>query len=288
MEQVRARAEAIVNDPNTAEALKPYYRQFCKRPCFHDEYLDTFNRPNVTLVHTDGQGIERITERGIVANGVEYELDCIIFASGFEVGTPLERRAGYEVYGRDGVALSQKWRERRVTMFGMQTHDFPNCFIVGLSQTGVSANIPHVLDVQSRHIGYILKHAHDHQVRTFDVTAEAEADWVKKGDRCIGDEREVPGVMHAGLLQQRRTAERPADPAQRFVRAGHHGVLVDPRCVAQRRNARGDSVRHVAPDCDPLECDLVSPIRGRHVDSRNQSGRLRQPLQCLHRAATAA
>ena len=180
MEQVRARAEAIVNDPNTAEALKPYYRQFCKRPCFHDEYLDTFNRPNVTLVHTDGQGIERITERGIVANGVEYELDCIIFASGFEVGTPLERRAGYEVYGRDGVALSQKWRDGVSTMFGMQTHGFPNCFIVGLSQTGVSANIPHVLDVQSRHIGYILKHAHDHQVRTFDVTAEAEADWVKK------------------------------------------------------------------------------------------------------------
>ncbi len=114
MEQVRARAEAIVNDPNTAEALKPYYRQFCKRPCFHDEYLDTFNRPNVTLVHTDGKGIERITEKGIVANGVEYELDCIIFASGFEVGTPLERRAGYEVYGRGGVALSQKWKERRL------------------------------------------------------------------------------------------------------------------------------------------------------------------------------
>jgi cyclohexanone monooxygenase len=93
-------------------------------------------------VHTDGKGIERITERGIVANGVEYELDCIIFASGFEVGTPLERRAGYEVYGRGGVALSQKWKDGVSTMFGMQTHGFPNCFIVGLSQTGVSANIP--------------------------------------------------------------------------------------------------------------------------------------------------
>jgi cyclohexanone monooxygenase len=180
MEQIRARAQAIVDDPDTAESLKPYYRQFCKRPCFHDEYLQTFNRPNVTLVDTDGKGIERITERGIVAGGVEYELDCIIYASGFEVGTPMERRAGYEVFGRGGVALSRKWREGVSTMFGMQTNGFPNCFIVGLSQVGVSANIPHVLDVQSRHIAYILKHAHEHQVGKFDVTAEAEAEWVQK------------------------------------------------------------------------------------------------------------
>ncbi len=180
MEQVRARAAAIVEDPETAEALKPYYRQFCKRPCFHDEYLQTFNRPNVTLVNTDGRGIERISKRGIVANGVEYELDCIIFASGFEVGTPLERRAGYEVYGRDGVALSAKWKDGVSTLFGMQTHGFPNCFIVGLSQTGVSANIPHVLDVQSRHIGHILAAARDRQARTFDVTPEAEAAWVQQ------------------------------------------------------------------------------------------------------------
>jgi cation diffusion facilitator CzcD-associated flavoprotein CzcO len=178
MEQIRARAQALVDDPDTAESLKPYYRQFCKRPCFHDEYLQTFNGPNVTLVDTDGKGIERITQRGIVAGGVEYELDCIIYASGFEVGTPMERRAGYEVFGRGGVALSQKWREGVSTMFGMQTNGFPNCFIVGLSQVGVSANIPHVLDVQSRHIAYILKHAHEHQVGKFDVTAEAEAQWV--------------------------------------------------------------------------------------------------------------
>ncbi len=180
MEQIRARAEALVNDPNTAEALKPYYRQFCKRPCFHDEYLQSFNRANVTLVDTDGQGIERITERGIVAGGVEYPLDCIIYASGFEVGTPLEQRAGYEVYGRDGVALSAKWQGGVSTLFGMQSNGFPNCFIVGLSQVGVSANIPHVLDVQSRHISYILKHVFEHQVRRIDVTVDAEAEWVQK------------------------------------------------------------------------------------------------------------
>ena len=94
MEQIRARVDAIVDDPDTAEALKPYYRQFCKRPCFHDEYLDTFNRPNVTLVDTDGQGVERITEHGVVVGGTEYEIDCLIYATGFEVGTDFTRRAG--------------------------------------------------------------------------------------------------------------------------------------------------------------------------------------------------
>jgi cyclohexanone monooxygenase len=180
MEQIRARAAALVDDPATAESLKPYYRQFCKRPCFHDEYLQTFNRPNVTLVDTDGRGIERITERGIVANGAEYELDCIVFASGFEVGTPMERRAGYQVYGRGGVAMSDKWRDGISTLYGMQTNGFPNCFIVGLAQVGMSANIPHVLDVQSRHIAYILEHARDVGARTFDCTVEAEEAWVQR------------------------------------------------------------------------------------------------------------
>ena len=105
MEDIRARVDAIVQDPATAEALKPWYRQFCKRPCFHDEYLETFNRPNVTLVDTQGKGVERITERGVVVAGREYELDCLIFATGFEVGTDYARRAGYEVRGRDGGTL---------------------------------------------------------------------------------------------------------------------------------------------------------------------------------------
>jgi len=178
MNQIRARAEAIVKDRKTAEALKPYYRQFCKRPCFHDEYLQTYNRPNVTLVDTDGKGVERITERGVVANGQEYEVDCIIYASGFEVGTPLERRAGYEVYGKGGLTLSDKWKDGVATLYGMQTRGFPNCFIVGLAQVGGSANITHTLDVQSRHIAHIIESTIERGAATVDVEQEAEDAWV--------------------------------------------------------------------------------------------------------------
>ena len=102
MEEIRARVDEIVADPQTAEALKPWYRQFCKRPCFHDGYLQTFNRPNVTLVDTQGKGVERATEKGVVVNGVEYPLDCLIFATGFEVGTDYSHRSGYGIVGRDG------------------------------------------------------------------------------------------------------------------------------------------------------------------------------------------
>jgi cyclohexanone monooxygenase len=178
MEQVRARAEAIVNDPNTAEALKPYYRQFCKRPCFHDEYLDTYNRQNVTLVDTNGRGVERITENGVVANGVEYQVDCLIYATGFEVGTAYTRRSGFEVHGRDGITLTEKWSNGVRTMHGMHSHGFPNCFIMGPQQSGFTVNFPHMLDEQSRHVAYIVKHALDNKIASLDLTEEAEQAWV--------------------------------------------------------------------------------------------------------------
>ena len=100
MNQVRARVDAIVKDPTTAAALKPWYRQFCKRPCFHDEYLQTYNRPNVHLVDTHGKGVERLTKNGVAANGREYELDCLIFATGFEVGCRRSRFLQYDAVGR--------------------------------------------------------------------------------------------------------------------------------------------------------------------------------------------
>ncbi len=179
MEQIRARAEAIVKDPNVAEALKPYYRQFCKRPCFHDEYLDTFNRPNVTLVDTQGKGVDRITEHGVVANGVEYPLDCLIYGTGFEVGTGYARRAGYEIYGRGGQSLTDKWQDGVATFHGFFSRGFPNMFIVSNAQSGFTANFPHMLNAQSQHMAYIIKHAADHQVRTLETTEDAEKDWIQ-------------------------------------------------------------------------------------------------------------
>ena len=124
MEGVRARAAEIVEDEETAEALKPYYRQFCKRPCFHDEYLPTFNRPNVTLVNTDGRGVDQITANGIVFDGQEYPVDCIVFATGFEVGTDYARRAGYQINGVDGLTVSQKWSDGLSTFHGMHSRGF--------------------------------------------------------------------------------------------------------------------------------------------------------------------
>src|SRR5437868_6081341 len=177
MEQVRARVDSIVQDPGVAEALKPYYNQFCKRPCFHDEYLATFNRPNVHLIDTQGRGVERITETGVVANGVEYELDCLIYATGFEVGTSYTRRSGYELYGRGGVSLSEKWAEGASTLHGLTTRGFPNVFIISNTQSGFTANFPHMINEQSKHIGYILRHCADHQVRTVEPTQAAEDAW---------------------------------------------------------------------------------------------------------------
>ena len=152
MEQVRARVDSVVQDPQTAEALKPYYNQFCKRPCFHDDYLAAFNRPNVHLIDTQGQGVERITEKGVVANGVEYELDCIVYATGFEVGTSYARRSGCEVYGRDGQTLTQKWENGVSTLHGLYVHGFPNAFVISNTQSGFSVNFPHMINEQSKHI----------------------------------------------------------------------------------------------------------------------------------------
>jgi cyclohexanone monooxygenase len=179
MEQIRARVDQIVKDAATAEALKPYYRQFCKRPCFHDEYLDTFNRPNVTLVDTHGKGVERVTEKGVVCGGVEYELDCLIFATGFEVGTAYTRRAGCELHGRGGVSLTEKWANGVRTLHGMHSRGFPNCFIMGNQQSGFTVNYPHALNEQSQQIAYIVKHAQDHRVRSVEVSEAAEAEWVE-------------------------------------------------------------------------------------------------------------
>jgi cyclohexanone monooxygenase len=202
MNEIRARAEELVNDPNTAEDLKPYYAMFCKRPCFHDDYLPTFNRPNVELIDTDGQGVERITEKGIVVNGKEYEVDCIIFGTGFEVGTDYARRAGYEIIGKNGQKLSEKWADGMKSFHGMQSRGFPNCFLMSAQQGGFSANYPHLLNEIAVHLAHIISHAIDSEFKTVEASDQAENSWVdgiinSSGPRMqIGGEGCTPGYYN--------------------------------------------------------------------------------------------
>lgn len=186
MEEIRARVGEIVVDPGTAEALKPWYRQFCKRPCFHDDYLATFNRSNVTLVDTDGRGVEAVTKTGVVAAGREYAIDCLIFATGFEVGTDYSQRAGIEILGRDGRTLTDRWSSGVRTYHGLFTRDFPNCILLGGLQSGLTPNFTELFDEQSQHIGYVIGHARKHGFTRIEPSVEAEAAWVEEIGSAMG------------------------------------------------------------------------------------------------------
>nr|WP_024440202.1 NAD(P)/FAD-dependent oxidoreductase [Mycobacterium sp. UM_WGJ] len=178
MEQIRGRVDALVNDPATAEALKPWYGYYCKRPCFHDEYLPAFNRDNVTLVDTKGRGVEQITPAGAVVDGIEYPLECLIFATGFEVGTDYCRRTGFEVIGRDGVTLTRKWADGVRTFHGLHAHGFPNCFIESIAQSGFTVNFPYLIDTQSRHVAWVIAHALQQNLPALEAAEDAEQSWV--------------------------------------------------------------------------------------------------------------
>jgi cyclohexanone monooxygenase len=175
---IRARVSRIVQDPETAERLKPWYGQWCKRPGFHDEYLQAFNRPNVKLVDTGGKGIERITEHAVVVDGVAYEVDCLVFATGFETGTAYMRRSECEVFGRGGVKLSEAWSNGMRTFHGFMSHGFPNCFHLGLTQTGVAFNYTYTVTGQTKHLAYLIGTVIERGARTMEATTAAEDAWV--------------------------------------------------------------------------------------------------------------
>jgi cyclohexanone monooxygenase len=179
MNEIRARVDEIVADPATADHLKAWYRQLCKRPCFHDAYLQAFNTPTVHLVDTDGKGVERITETGIVVGGTEYPVDCIIYASGFEVGTPLARRAGFDLVGRAGRKLSDYWAQGMRSKHGIHVHGFPNAFFVQPTQgANLISNVPHNLTEAARTIAVMVRHAIDHGHSEIEVSEAAENEWI--------------------------------------------------------------------------------------------------------------
>jgi cation diffusion facilitator CzcD-associated flavoprotein CzcO len=179
MEEHRARIDEIVADPAVAEMLKPYYRYGCKRPCFHDEYLLAFNNPNVTLVDCPA-GVEEIRPHSAVANGVEYELDCLVYATGFEGElTPFARRAGHTIIGRGGITMEEKWRDGVLSLHGMTTHGFPNMFIMPApgQQAVTTHNFTHLMVVGAEHIATTVGMLEARGVKAFETTAEAEQSW---------------------------------------------------------------------------------------------------------------
>ncbi len=177
METVRRRTEAIVADPATAEALKPWYRMFCKRPCFHDDYLESFNRPNVTLVDTQGRGVDAVVADGVVVGGEHYPLDCLIFATGFEVGVGYTRRIGYDVIGRGGMRLSEHWGSGIRSFYGLQAHCFPNLFFMGFTQTAFTFLVPFTLNEQAKQIAYLIEQTRERGRTVIEARADAVDGW---------------------------------------------------------------------------------------------------------------
>jgi cation diffusion facilitator CzcD-associated flavoprotein CzcO len=213
MEEIRTRIETLVADPATAEALKPWYRQLCKRPCFHDEYLQSFNEPGVRLLDTNGQGVERIDSTGVWVGGEHVELDCLIFASGFEVGTEHARRAGFETTGRDGVTLTDHWADGMQSLHGIHVREFPNLFIVGPTQgANLISNITHNLVEAAATISTVVAHAREVGAHEVEVTAQAESEWVALIDThpgtIFGDVECTPGYYNAEGREQTQRDRR--------------------------------------------------------------------------------
>ena len=178
METIRRRIDEIVEDPGTAEKLKPYWGKHCKRVCFHDEYLPAFNRPNVHLVDTDGRGVDEMSARGPVVDGVEYPVDLIVYASGFEVTTDLHHRLGFDPKGRDGVALSERWAKGAHTLHGVLASGFPNLLLISLVQGGFGTNFSHLLSESAKHVAHIVEACVEQEIVEIEPEESAEDEWL--------------------------------------------------------------------------------------------------------------
>jgi len=181
MNEIRGRVDDTLGEGETADALKPWYRQFCKRPTFNDEYLATFTRPNVELIDvSSSKGVERITANAVVANGVAYEVDCIIYATGFEITTSAHRRVDFDTIGRGGKSLYDHWADGFRTLHGLSSNGFPNWFTIGINQNGLSPNMTAMFDDQAVHVAYVIDEVMKRGNRVVEVTPEAEEVWVKQ------------------------------------------------------------------------------------------------------------
>ena len=178
MEGFRRRIDEVVEDPETAAKLKPWYGKHCKRICFHDEYLQSFNLPNVHLVDTDGKGVREMTPAGPVVDGTEYPLDLLVFASGFEITTGLVHRLGFDPVGRGGVQLSERWHDGTHSLHGVLTAEMPNFFVVSFVQAGFGLNFVHFLSESTAHITWLIDHCLTEGIASIEATVEAEDEWL--------------------------------------------------------------------------------------------------------------
>jgi cyclohexanone monooxygenase len=177
MMRIHKRIEEIVEDKATAESLKPWYMFMCKRPCFDNDYLPTFNRPNVHLVDTHGKGITEINEKGVVFEGKQYELDVLIYATGFEV----QKTGIYnQIRGKGGLELNDKYKDGMRTLVGIHSHGYPNLFIMGGYQSSFQFNLTDMLQAQGDHIAACIDYVRRHGYDTIDPTPEAEEWWVQE------------------------------------------------------------------------------------------------------------
>ena len=183
MMRIHRRIEETVHDKATADALKPWYMFMCKRPCFHNDYLPTFNLPSVHLVDTRGKGITQITEKGPLFDGKQYELDLLIYATGFEVQkTGIYNR----IIGKGGVDLEDKYSNGVRTLLGIHTHGFPNLFIMGGYQASFQFNLTDMLQTQGDHIAACIDYVRKNGYASIDPTHDAEEWWVQEVIRHRG------------------------------------------------------------------------------------------------------
>lgn len=254
MGEIRDHIAAVVSDAQTAEALKPWYNYLCKRPLFSDDFLQAFNRDNVSLIDTDGKGLEAITESGIVVNGEEIPVDCIIFATGFDVGATPEKVGGYDLRGRAGMTLDAKWVGGYRSVHGMLLHGFPNFYIIGGHIQGTKAfNFTHTLAMQAEHAVDLIARCVEGGVETFEVTSDAELRWLKEIEAKQVDQSKFNEDCTPGFLNNEGNFRGKAT----FIGVTYGGgPLAWERVVREWRNGEGlreDVVMTYEPAREPIE-----------------------------------
>ncbi|KAK2602122.1 hypothetical protein N8I77_008681 [Diaporthe amygdali] len=223
-EALRRRVDDIVKDKDTAAKLKPWYHSWCKRPTFSDEYLQAFNLPNVHLIDTDGRGVESATEKGLVFDGKEYPLDVLVLSTGFistsAGGGDPALRSGIRVSGRNGLVFQDKWKAQgATTLHGLLSHDFPNLFFLSPLQAGSAPNNVHMLDVQAKHLAYILGQARDKNAATVEVSAESEEAWSLKCMAGAAWYAVVPMCTPGAMTNEGEGYGKQPEPAEAMKKA---------------------------------------------------------------------